>query len=282
MTQAQVGVDPVKGFQKGDTGTVLTTASTISSAQIIETDIYTITAADATTITVQESATTTNPSGVTTTTTTYYRPGMGPSPTPAPSASPSVSQIKIDEPKMFRLLADLFSNTMDYFGRLLSRISVQPSTAVGESVFRPWTLKASAGVNPLRVPAGVIRLMPLTSLSPTGSPSPSPSPAGPTVTSDSYYRLVVNPDTFLTQNCVQISNCTVNSTNIQFEEILGTSDGQSVRLHWSYEFSATVPGLFTLMDRCWSQVVMISNVQTVLTQCDNDLEDFRWGIPPTD
>lgn len=81
----------------------------------------------------------------------------------------------------------------------------------------------------------------------------------------------------VTLNCAQIPNCTVNTTEITFNEVMTDSCGNTTQLNWAYQFSTTVPGIFTLMDRCFSQVITQDGVQTPVTQCDNDLSDFRWG-----
>lgn len=166
-------------------------------------------------------------------------------------------------------IAELLKRQMTRVTLLFKKISIEKSSAVAEEdAF--WPSEKDIFHNQLL--ARLERHQ--DNLSPSDSPAPSESPA-PASTSK-YYGLNVSKIKYTTSNCSQIPNCIVNATKILFAEVRKLPSGNTARLNWVYIISNEVPGLFMILDECYSTVVTQNENQYPLTECAR-VNGFKFG-----
>jgi len=164
--------------------------------------------------------------------------------------------------------------------RLLAKISVEPSTAVGDDfvsktasevmVEQSLATAGSDGGDPqIQTPGSA----------PSVSNMPEPAQAavatGPQA-SPHYFGMHITHHRVMTANCAQIADCKVNATRIEYNEMHPEEGGGTSRWHWILEISKEVPGFFSFLETCASRLVNHNGTNYPVTSCAR-VNDFRYG-----
>lgn len=137
-----------------------------------------------------------------------------------------------------------------------SRVSIQPSTAVGDETPFKVEVMGLQGLHPM------------------------------VEATSKFYGLKVTPHKYVVANCGQVVDCTINSTKVEYNQVI-SADGKVTRLYWSYEISREIPGLFSVwfelpkgtslnLERCVSETIEDKGQKYPLTECTR-LADFAFG-----
>jgi hypothetical protein len=277
FADAQAGVNIETAYRTGDNGKSQMIYKVISDTFVSETHLYQVTEVNAQHILYQDdytlharSADEIDKHGQL----LFEIVKQQPSPSPSPSPSPFHVGGKVS------FLPNSFSKAFSTFyagaKKLFSSISFEFSTAIGQT-------QSSA-------PAHFISLQDLESHKLIeadlqtrlyGGPLHSNSTAvAPSARESHYYGLRAYKHRFLTNNCSQLADCSVNATHIQFNEMTTGSDNQPTKIHWIYEVSIEVPGIFIVMEECYSTLAKQGDgSQIPLTVC-NHVDNFKFGFAP--
>jgi hypothetical protein len=173
--------------------------------------------------------------------------------------------------KIQNSLAQWFGNIQTRIILALSKIKIEASTALGESeVIQPRQRYMSPA--DLQVKQQILSVIKGTD---GGDPDSQSGVQDTTPTMSRYFGLKTSTHNVVTNNCTQIKDCKVHSSHIEFNE-LSTTKGQTTQVHWVYEISREVPGLFTIMSRCGSAVALLNNAQVPFMECQM-LDTFQFG-----
>jgi hypothetical protein len=176
--------------------------------------------------------------------------GTPPTPTPAPTAAPTPTATSQLSSKFKILVANIKSKV----NFILGKVTIQVSTAVGDTLPRPrLTIRNESS---LKIMAAL------------GAPNDN--------TTHQYFGLKTFKHVIITSNTSQIKEGKVNATHIEYNDIATTSAGTSKKIHWVFEVSNEVPELFNRLVQCGSMVVIVNNGQVPLMFCNN-LESFTFG-----
>jgi hypothetical protein len=197
-----------------------------------------------------------------------------PSPTPTPSPTP----VAFDFFEIFpRTLSDTLKLAYGRVQSFFSSITVEPSLAIGQEA--PSAPQGIVIKNLPRVHNFLqARLNKYLDLAPevhAQDVSPTPTPAPKKVSR--YFDLRTSKHKFLTKNCAQLADCKVNATHVQYKELMKNQSGEYIQIHWVYEISIEVPGLFTVMEECYSTLVDNAGGKIPLTECYH-VDDFKFGF----
>jgi len=266
---AQAGFDPEKAYRVGDSGKSQMIYKVLSDNFISETHNFLVTEVNAKHILYQDaytihsrSADEADKHGE-----SFYEITKA---TPTPSPTPASSSEK-------KLSPGKFSNTLiAFFNRakkLLSSISIEFSTAVGKNLAQD--ISKSIDINNLITHRILENDLQKRFFTTQDLSTKSLTPSEPR--ESRYYGLRSFKHRFITNNCSQLADCRVNATHIQYNEITTDKDGQPMKIHWIYEISIEVPGIFTVLEECYSTLVKQDNSQLPLTICSH-VENFKFGF----
>ena len=143
---------------------------------------------------------------------------------------------------------------------ILAKITIQVSTAVGETEI-PKIKRRALDTADLKIMAN---LKITASLGSTDGPNVQ-----------QCFGLKTFKHVLVTNNTSQITGGKVNATHVEFNEI-DTVAGESKKIHWVYEISNEVPGLFVKLSECGSTVLIVNNGQVPFMSCII-LDTFTFG-----
>jgi hypothetical protein len=273
LTDAQGGVPESQAFHVGDTGVIESMETVYSSTTLKESEVYKLTSMDSDYFYFDDYK-------VKADTTTHYKMARAahstPSPTPTPTASATPASTTTSEAlfapvEKFLKLVGIIKAKINL---IVAKITIQTSTALGESVQLQPTRKMDwVDLNIQRDVLNAVHAKDNSTIESTAqNPSNTEDDSGGTT---QYFGLKHYKHSYLTSNCSQIKDCKVTSTHIEFNAVTTTS-GQSTQVHWTYEISPEVPGLFVIMSRCGSAVTMVNNAQVPYMECWT-LDTFHFG-----
>ena len=180
------------------------------------------------------------------TTTKYKMARAGASPTPAPTVTPVPTPSTTASLDPLSKFFEIFDGIKTKLNVLVAKISIQASTALGETL-APQRPRKMDFVD-LKIQQDLMNRLQAKGDDTIQSTAQNPSDDNTTpVATTQYFGLKYYVHPYTTSNCSQIKDCKVTSTHIEFNTITTTS-GQSSQAHWVYEISNQVPGLFVRRD----------------------------------
>ncbi len=249
VSDAVGNVPEAQAFHINDRGVYQTMETIFSSTQPKETDIIILTKMDANFFYYSDEKVR---AGTKTTDIPIQRnpqPSATPAPTPSPTPKPPSEIAKIS-----RGIKEFIAGMKSKVSLILAKITVQVSTAVGETEI-PKIKKRNLDTTDLKIMA---------SLGSTDQPG-----------TQQFFGLKTFKHTLVTNNTSQIPGGKVDATHIEFNEI-DTVAGEGKKIHWVYEFSNEVPGLFVKLSECGSTVLIVNNGQVPFMSCIL-LDTFTFG-----
>jgi hypothetical protein len=253
---SQTMIPQEKYFRVGDYGVINEIQTVFSSSQVLETFIWKIRSADTRYYYIDLTAVKKN------VTKNYILekavPASTPTPSPTPAPTPTAVTKKSELLKKFDLvMANLKSRVLNFVGK----VSIQASTALGQT-----DDTNDPGSGTLSIQAQLF-----TSLTEFAGAQSAGAPAG-----HRYYGLQVINHAYPTSNCSQLKDCKANSTHVEYNEVFTGDDGKQIQVHWVYEISKDLPGLFQVISSCGSAVKIIKNSQIPFMECQT-LDTFQFG-----
>lgn len=155
--------------------------------------------------------------------------------------------------------------------RILNKIQVQASTAIGDELRAPQS--TAHKVNFAKWPQ--IQMPTVSTNAHKGLSTKAVNIQSDDFTAQ-YYGLTIVNHKYPTENCSQIPNCTVNATQIAYNEVQTDKDGKVSRYRRRLEISKEVPGVFMALEVCSSTVLVEGASQLPITEC-NKVRGFKFG-----
>lgn len=242
FAEAQSGVVQEQAYKLGDYGTIRIIDQVLSNSQVVSTHDLKIEEINDKYIIYSERVAETGE------TAKYGIERKQGSTTPAPPKEPIGKNFLLD--KLMGLVAKVVG--------VFKKVEISRPTAIGQE--RPERLVLN---KPSSIATKSLRINGIT------------SNAAPSSTS-AYYDLKVMKHPYETANCAQIPDCKVNATRITYYEVRSLSDGTTMKMKWIYEISKEVPGLFMILDECYSTIVQQGTNQIPFMECAS-VKDFRFG-----
>jgi hypothetical protein len=276
LADAQSGVPETQAFHVGDSGVIESMETVYSSTRLKESDVYKLTSLDNDYFYFDDYK-------VKADTTTKYKMARShdnqtPTPTPSPSPTATPSLVSDASSWLFNQVLNIVIGVKTEVQFLASKVTIQTSTALGETLNSQPPRKMD--FIDLQIERDLLQALKPQDATTIQSTAQNPSDAsGDSPGTSQYFGLRHYKHPYVTANCSQLKDCKVMATHIEFNAVT-TSNGETTQVHWVYEVSKEVPGLFVIMSRCGSAVTMINNTQVPFMECST-LDTFHFGAGQT-